>query len=387
MVGPSQRTNAGWILAGIALAGLALYSSLEPVAEKAPAAPMAGEEPGKEPEVAGGGKMSGQDEGSRTVDLSRVLDEALVNFRTALEPEEARALLANLRDAIRRAPDGKAAAVLVEFLRRGGDAPTGLAFSVGADGVMDGVPTLRVALLDLLPSLDPTAALELARELMAGKASQDEYALCLRNVAWNDLDGDMRQELATRFFEMLQMPWIKDPSAGFLEAFDVAVEVGGKPMFDRLVTVAREAEQRADDDLARAAYMSLDRMVTRDPALVRGSMEKDAAWMDFAPMQRASLVSRLDITDAAQLGLFTTYLTSPRAAGELEYFAGLYPNRNYLHGNRLVTADEATPGLAEVMADDAKVAGILKTMDLSGSPAAMGAVGKILGRIDGESGK
>ena len=387
MAEAAPRTNAGWILAGIALAGLALYSFLEPMPDRSSAPTMGGEAPGKEPEAAGGGKMSGQDDGSRTVDLAGVLDEALVNFRTALEPEEARALLANLRDTVRRAPEGKAAAALVDFLRRGGDAPTGLPFSVGADGVMDGVPTLRLALLDLLPSLDPTAALELARELMAGKASQDEYALCLRNVAWNDLDGDMRQELSTRFLEMLQMPWIKDPSAGFLEAFDVAVEVGGKPMFDRLVTVARDAEQRSDDDLARAAYMSLDRMVTRDPGLVRGSLEKDAAWMDFAPMQRASLVSRLDITDAAQLGLFTKYLTSPRAAGELEYFAGLYPNRNYLHGNRLVTADEATPGLPEVVADDAKVAGILKTMDLSGNPAAKGAVEKILGRIDGEAGK
>jgi len=374
------RTKAGWILAGTALAALAIYSLLEPAPDKTRGGPATGDTPSEKQMNSGADKPPASAD-STAPNISAALDEALENFRGTHEPEQARAILAKLRDLIRRAPERQAAAALVKFLRSGPDVPTGLPFSVGADGVMDGVPTLRLALLDLLPSLDPNAALELAREVMAGKASQDEYALSLRNLAWNDLDGDMKLELTTRFLEMLQTPWIRDPSAGFLESFDVAVEVGGQPVFNRLVTVARDAELRADEDLARAAYISLDRMIVRDPSLLQATLSKDPAWMDFAPMQRASLISRLDITNTSGLQLFSRYLTSPRAPGELDYFAELYPNRNYLHGNRLVTADEATPGLPEITADDAKVAAILKTLDLSAMPAASGAVQKILSRL------
>ncbi|MEY3895395.1 MAG: hypothetical protein RLZZ214_914, partial [Verrucomicrobiota bacterium] len=54
------------------------------------------------------------------------------------------------------------------------------------------------------------------------------------------------------------------------------------------------------------------------------------------------------------------------APGELEYFAKIYPNQNYLHGHRLVTGDEATPSIPEIAAADARVLGELEALDAPG---------------------
>ena len=291
-------------------------------------------------------------------------------------------LLRELRDAIRQAPEEEAAAAIVAFLKTGDDAPTGLPFVVGPDGMMEVVPSVRLALLDLLPSLDPVAALTVARELMDQRTSADEYALALRNMAWNDLDGDLRDELAGRFMELLKSPWLDQPSAGFLEAFDIAVEVGGSPMFDRLVSLAGEAIANPNISASRAAFMSLDRMVVRDHALLTTAFATNPGWMDFAPQQRASLMSRLDIAEPRQRDVFSRYLSAtPHAAGELEYFAKIFPNGNYLHGHRLVTADDATPDIDQVSAADARVLGELDALEAAVPDAAKAAIGTIRARL------
>ena len=285
-------------------------------------------------------------------------------FRENRDPARASILLRELRVAIRQAPEAEAAAAIVAYLKTGEDALTGLPFAVGPEGMMDAVPSFRIALLDLLPSLDPLAALELAREVMDRRTSADEYALALRNLAWNDLNGDLRDELSSRFMDLLKLPWLDQPSAGFLEAFDIAVEVGGRPMFDRLVALAGEATAKSNPAVSRAAFMSLDRMIVRDPGLLITGFSSDPGWMNFAPQQRASLMSRLDITEPGQRDVFSRYLSSAgHAVGELEYFAKVFPNQNFLYGHRLVTADDATPTIDEVSAADANVLGELDALE------------------------
>lgn len=300
--------------------------------------------------------------------VTDLIQSAWEEFRTGLNPAQAADLLRTLREGIRQAPEDEAAAAILGFLKSRDDAATGLPFTVGPEGMMGTAPTLRLALLDLLPSLDPMASLELARAIMQQRTSPDEYAISLRNMAWNDLDGDLRDELSGRFMDLLDTPWLDEPSPGFLEAFDISVEVGGSAMFDRMASLAREAMEKSNPMASQAAFMSMDRMVVRDPALLTSALAQDPAWMDFAPQQRASLASRLDITDPAQKELFTRYLSSAHAPGELEYFSKLFPNQNYLHGHRLVTGDETTPSITEVAASDARVLRELDTLE-AGTPA------------------
>ena len=170
--------------------------------------------------------------------------------------------------------------------------------------------------------------------------------------------------------ELLETAWLERPSAGFLEAFDIAVEVGGRPMFDRMVALARDTMAKSNLAASQAAFISLDRMIVRDPAVLLTSLAGTDGWMDFAPLQRASLLSRLDPAEPAQRELLARYLTrATHAPGELEYFAKIYPNQNYLHGHRLVTGDEATPSIPEVAAADARVLGGLDAIEASGEAA------------------
>jgi len=315
--------------------------------------------------------------------LSTLISNCAATFRTNPNSEQAVLLLRALRDGIRQAPEEEAAAAIVAFLKTGEDAATGLPFAVGPDGMMDVVPTVRLALLDLLPSLDPVVALEVARELMVQRTSADEFALALRNMAWNDLNGDLRDELSSRFSDLLKSPWLDQPSAGFLEAFDIAIEVGGSSMFDQMVALTGEATAKSNAPVRRAALMTLDRMIVRDGALLTAAYSADPGWMNFAPQQRASLMSRLDITQPGQQSVFSRYIAAPSTeAEELEYFAKIFPNQNFLYGHRLVTADDSTPTIAEVAASDAQVVASLNALEASATGEAGVTIRTIRSRLD-----
>ena len=75
-------------------------------------------------------------------------------------------------------------------------------------------------------------------------------------------------------------------------------------------------------------------------------------------------MSRLDLTEPGQRKVFSRYLAATsHAAGELEYFAKVFPNENFLYGHRLVTADEATPTIDEVKAADVRVVAELDALE------------------------
>lgn len=295
--------------------------------------------------------------GAPDTDVARLIERSLARFRASAGEEESRSILQELKDGIRGADAESAAAAIVAFLKSGQDAATDLPFVVGREGIMDLTPTLRTALLDLLLTVDPLAALEVARAIMDDAKSPDEYALALRNLAANDLEGDLKTELRSRLERMIEIrDWSANPSAGFLEALDAAVVLTDKPMFDALARLTREAAVTGNSSLARAGLMALDRMLVRDPSLLVKSFAAGPALPDLPPDQRASLMSRLDVTDPAQRELFTRYLSAPNhGPTELEYFAALFPNGNSLHGNWLISAAEATHSIASRREEDRKV--------------------------------
>jgi len=323
------------------------------------------------PEASGSGSSGAPAEepdpggGSRVESVVEIIGEAVIAIRnSAGDPTSTRDVLSRLRVNLTSLPEEIAAAAIVRFLDSGDDAPTGLPFIVGPEGVMASVPTLRTALLDLLPSLDPEVALENARSIIARRGSPDEYALALRNIAWNDLQGDLREELAASFDQMLSMEtWRARPSDGFLEAFDIAVELADPARFEAIASVTREAIASENQPLSRAAFITLDRMTLRNPDLLADTLHREPDWMSFAPRQRASLVSRLDITRPGDSDAFLNYLNNPNLSDdELTYFGKLFPNGNYLTGHRLVTSEENSLTIEQRQRMDREILQKLETL-------------------------
>jgi hypothetical protein len=256
-------------------------------------------------------------------------------------------VLASLRAELFQGDQETSARAVSAFLRSSRDASTGMVFSVGPDGVLVTVPSLRTALLNWHPTLDPLVSLDMAREILRTTDSADEYAIALRNIAWNDLDGDLKPELSAAFHNLLgRRDWRQEPTAGYLESFDVAVALGDAPTFQHLADfVIPDINHPA---LMRVAAMSMDRMILRNPEHLSNGWKTNPQWMEQSPIQRASLLSRLDITRDDHRGVFLDYLSSDRLSpDERDYFEAIYPNGNHLHGHRLVTSNEKSPTIGE----------------------------------------
>lgn len=338
-------------LALVILAGLIGYFVLvrenRAEASKHAAAPRsAGSKPNGTPEPRESAKRPRED---REDILLRLIESNLAKFRNSADRDESRRILDQLRESLRGADPTAAARAIAAFLKTGADAPTKLPFSVGPEGVMDGVPSLRTALLDLLPSLDPELTLEISRSIMDQKTTPDEYALALRNLAWNDLNGDLHGELIDRLKQMIQVfDWFGQPSAGFLEAIDAAVFASGEQSFELAASLGRGALDSGNQDLARAAFIAMDRIVQQDPGLLIQAYDQGAGLAELGANQRASLMSRLEISDPGQRELFIRYLGDPGVGEEeLAYFAKIFPNGNYIHGNWLMSGTAPTRNLTE----------------------------------------
>lgn len=265
--------------------------------------------------------------------------------RGEMSAEEARAAFERWRELVHEADPAEAAAALLMILESGEDASTGLSFLVGAEGVLDEAPSLRVAALDLLGQTDPRAALAASRAFAETSDNPDELAILLRNVAWLNRDGTEDAWLAASFRRMLdEEQWLAEPTTGFLEAFDVAVAVGGAEVWRDLGSVLRM--DGADNHPAnQAAFVALDRLMLREPEVLVTILQEDPRWLDWAPDHRASLLSRLDVRDAEQRQLLEHFLPALAANEDLAfYFGSVFPNRNAFSGDRLVTAAEGSAG-------------------------------------------
>jgi hypothetical protein len=264
------------------------------------------------------------------------------------------ALLTELRRTlVTEAVDrGAAAAAVLAELRSGRDAPTGLRFAVTEGHILGEWPTWRVALLDWLAQLDPTAAADYAEEIFRAMTAPDEYAVALRNFAVGRPEGT--DALAGHFQRLLHHgPWAAEPTAGYLEAFDVAVHLRAPALVEAL---GQRLDPQQPPAVRHAAVVAVDRLVAAAPADTLPAAQTAPA-LAAQPFVRAGLMARADVRDAAQRAALETYLAAADLRPEeAARFAALFPNANAFVAHSLLTENRFTPLREAAQLDQAALA-------------------------------
>jgi hypothetical protein len=244
--------------------------------------------------------------------------------------------LAELRLSLEGMPKTEAVSAIRRFLVTKSDASTRLGFKVGANGWLDQAPTLRIFLLDELGRIDPAAADDYSRVILAAMDSADEWAVALRNLALGDASPDARALLSQKTAQMLQYaPWQQNPSTGYLEAFDVPVYLGGADFVPALSSLVQSQDNPA---ISHAAFLALDRLVINNPTAVLQSLESSPDLMTGRESTRADYFGRADVRDPQQRQVLEGYLLNPSIGqAELQTFAGIFPNGNFMISPNLLT--------------------------------------------------
>ena len=262
----------------------------------------------------------------------------------------ARELLAELRAKLSAMPTNEAVAAIKQFLDSKVDASTHLGFKVAKNGLLDDAPTLRTFLLDELARLDPSAAANYSKVILASKDSPDEWAVALRNLARGDTSADGRALLEQKTGEMFQyQPWQQNPSTGFLEAFDTAVYIGGTSLMPVLTELVQQQNNSA---VAHASYLALDRLVINNPTATLTALLADPNSMQGRETTRANYFARANVGDPQQKQVLENYLLNPQTgAAEIDAFTGIFPNANYMISPNLLTQSQ-TPDRAGLVNRD-----------------------------------
>lgn len=287
------------------------------------------------------------------------IEDFVARLAAAGDAQASRRVLAELRALLDGLPPGAAAREVQAFLAGGKDAGTRLDLTVQQGGGLGDASSLRVFLLDYLGQKDRAAAGAVSRQILNAPTAPDEWAVALRNVAWADASPAGQQFLRGKMREMLaNAAWRQQPSAGFLEAFDVIVFARGYDLAPQLTELVRDRDQRA---LAHAAYLTLDRLTLADPAAALASLAAQPELMAGREQTRANFFARADVREPPQKALLETYLLDPRrSAEELQTFAGLFPNANYMISQNLLT-DTPSPSHAELAARDRAALAVVDT--------------------------
>ena len=266
------------------------------------------------------------------------LNSALERLQRLSRPEDAKDLLEQWRRTLGGMPPAESSKTITDFLQKRKDAPTHLPFAVGQDGHLTSAPTLRVFLLDQFSRVDKEAAAAYAEQTLLKdfSYSADEWALALKAYAEGSSNPARNDLLASKSREMLRNEaWQKNPSVGYLESFDVAVYVGGTQLTPTLCELAQKKDNRA---VAHAAFLALDRLVQAAPVQTLTLLQDQPELMTGREETRANFFARADMTDPKQKQVLEKYLLNPALKGqELQAFAGLYPNANYMVSYNLLT--------------------------------------------------
>jgi hypothetical protein len=233
-----------------------------------------------------------------------VLENLFARVRSGqFRPDE----LARLRKELLAMNPDQASAMIRAFLETGEDAPTNEEFTVGPGGGLEGAPTFRTLLLDVLgqiarTSRNPVAA-AVSKQVLTQKQSSDEWALAMRNVAW--MEPQSKPYLAGKMREMLaHEPWRSNPSAGMLEAFDVIV-FSGDPAF---VPDLANLLSNGTDELRRASAVALDRLSEMAPLEVMNHLNANPMVLADKPFMRADFYAKADLSNGAQRAAVEAYL-------------------------------------------------------------------------------
>ena len=230
-------------------------------------------------------------------------------------------------------------AELVAELISGMDVATQQEFRLHPDGSLSSAPTKRVLMLDELLRLDPKAALLQASNVLANFKSPDEWAVALRICALSDRSPTGRVFLEERLRALLQhAPWQERPTAGYLEAFDVAVYIGGTGLMPVLTDLV---ERKNNSPISKAAYLAIDRLVIAEPAAVLSYLGEHPDQMQGRELARANYFARADMSDENQKKIAESYLLAPeRSERELEAMLSNFPNANFMISHNLLTVSK-----------------------------------------------
>jgi hypothetical protein len=286
------------------------------------------------------------------------LDESLARLVASNNPATNRLILAELRRTLDSLSPGVASREVQRFLSSARDAATKLDVTIEAGGGLGDASSLRVFLLDYLGRIDRSAAGAIAAQILSRETAPDEWAVSLRNYAWANPgpDGKVFLEAKARQF-LNHTAWVKDPSAGFLEAFDTIVYAHGTALLPELAALVRDQENRPT---SHAAYLTLDRLTIAEPTTMLKQLVEQPELMTGREQSRANLVARADVRVPEQRALVEKYLLDPvRQSEELAAFADSYPNANYMISNNLLTTAE-TPASGQLAAHDREA---LKTVE------------------------
>jgi len=283
---------------------------------------------------------------------------AELKWNREIEEAPGKESLASLREKLLARPSSEAVAEIEGFLRKGKDRKTDLILKFGTGGKIEGWPTLRVFLLDLLLEIDPEAAARISREILTIETSADEWAIALRNVAKGEPAEGNRDYLRTRTEELIANPeWQARPSVGYLNAFDVLVYTGATESSALLSGLIQRKDRR---DLAHAGFLTMDRLVQRQPIDMLTRLKADRALQESRPEMTAQQFARADLRDTSQQAIVRSWLLDPsRTPTELHNFAAIFPNNNKLISQNMLTSEEQVSG-ADLNDHDREVLGIIR---------------------------
>ncbi|MBQ33163.1 MAG: hypothetical protein CL923_11885 [Deltaproteobacteria bacterium] len=283
---------------------------------------------------------------------------AELKWNREIEEVPGKESLASLREKLLARPSSEAVAEIEGFLRKGKDRKTDLNLKIGKGGKIEGWPTLRVFLLDLLLEIDPGSAARISREILRSETSADEWAIALRNVAKGErLEGN-RDYLRTRTEDLITNPeWQAQPSVGYLNAFDVLVYTGATESLPLLSGLIQRKDRH---DLAHASFLTMDRLVQRQPIDMLTRLKADRALQQSRPEMTAQQFARADLRDTSQQAIVKSWLLDPsRTSTELQNFAAIYPNNNKLISHNMLTSQERVSG-TDLNAHDREVLEVIR---------------------------
>ncbi|MGB6222506.1 hypothetical protein [Haloferula sp.] len=286
------------------------------------------------------GVTEGMQDRDGTKEVEGLLNAALVGLSGAENPGESAAILSELKEALFSMPREDAVEVIADFLSdSSGNAATGMSFAIGEGGKLDQPTSLRVALIDWLGQLDKQRAGEVAEQILSEPTHPDEWALCLRNYAWAHPDLEESSDyLIGKWEQMIGVEsWMKEPSVGFLEAFDVVVHARAVELTPRLAEMLADPSGNAGA-VRHAAFLTMDRLVVASPAEMIAALDESAELLDGSDAMHAQMVARADLSEPEQRQQVEEFLLDPeRSVEQLDVFAQIFPNANYMVSSNLLT--------------------------------------------------
>lgn len=266
--------------------------------------------------------------------VDRMIREALAALKKG-DVAEADRILAEFGKMLGDKPD-RAAAIdaITDFLNTGEDAETGKGFVVGPDGRLVEATTLRVYLMDWLGVLcnnsDREDDVRLAREILQVFGSADEWAISMRNFAWDA--PEQREFLMERVNAMIRHPqWQEHPTTGMLEAYDVIVHTRS---LEAVPELARQISL-TDSPLGRASGVALDRLASSHPLELTTFLNGQPELLQATPLLRADLFAHADLSAPGQRAQLETYLlrSDVSAAEREKFFSSLIQTGQFVSHN------------------------------------------------------